>query len=239
MKILCPSCERLLPLGAFRLEGATLVVTCAGCNVETRVERTAPAPVFAPSRPVTQPPRVSLASTEGGSNVVVLRTAGHDAVSKAAAAADAQPFAVPDDVCPRCIAPKAQAAECPHCGISFERYQEAMTMPPRWLRDDWVALLRDWGNEAKHLQLRRKAQQLDGLAAVGRLYRLRLAWVPEDPFALEGRADVLRLAAVAISLTRPGDDELSMNPRRKNVLLGLGGFAVIVLALITLRMLLS
>lgn len=243
VKILCPSCERLLTLGAFRLEGSTLVVTCVGCGVESRAEQPAAAavaPSFAASRPVSQAPRVSLASTEGGSNVVVLRTAGHDAVAKAAAAADDAPFAVPDNVCPRCIAPRAAAAACPHCGISFERYEASMTMPPKWLRDDWVALLRDWGNEAKHTIVRRKAQQLDALAAVGRLYRLRLATVPEDPFAHEGRAEILRLAAVTISLARPGEDhELTMSPRRRNAILGLGGFAIFVVLFLALRMLLS
>lgn len=238
VKILCPSCERLLPFTTFRVDGSTLVVTCSGCGVESRVDG-APQPFVSPSRPVSQPPRVSLASTEGGSNVVVLRTAGHDAVTKAATAADAAPFAVPDNVCPRCIAPKANAPECPHCGINFERYEESMTAPPRWLRDDWVSLLRDWGNEAKHATLRRKAQQLDALAAVGRLYRLRLAFVPEDPFALEGRADILRLAAVSISLTRVADDELTMPPRRRNAILGLGGFLIFVVAFFILRMLMS
>lgn len=238
VKILCPSCERLLTLGAFRLDGSTLVLTCVGCGVETRVEP--PAPTFTPSRPVSQPPRFSLASTEGGSNVVVLRTAGHDAVAKAAAAADASPFAVPDNVCPRCIAPRAVADACPHCGISFERYEESMTLPPKWLRDDWVALLRDWGNEAKHTMLRRKAQQLDALAAVGRLYRLRLAVVPEDPFANDGRADILRLAAVTISLARPGEaNELTMSPRRRNAILGIGGFVICVVLFALLRTLLS
>lgn len=240
VKILCPSCERLLPLTTFRLEGSALVVTCSGCSVESRVDGAPPpspsAPTFIPSRPVSQPPRVSLASTEGGSNVVVLRTAGHDAVAKAAAAADDAPFAVPDNVCPRCIAPRAQTADCPHCGLSFERYEESMTMPPRWLRDDWVALLREWGNEAKHAMLRRKAQQLDALAAVGRLYRLRLAFVPEDPFATEGREDILRLAAVSFAVARPPEDETTMSPRRRNMILGLGGFVIFAVCFVILRM---
>ncbi len=238
VKILCPRCERLLPLTTFRLEGAALLVTCGGCGVETRIEQPGAqlAMPAAPSRPVSQPPRVSLASTDGGSNVVVLRTAGHEAVAKAAASADQSPFAVPDAVCPRCIAPRAQANECPHCGISFERYEESMTLPPRWLRDDWVALLRDWGNDAKHVQLRRKAQQLDSLAAVGRLYRVRLAYVPEDPMAAEGRADVLRLASVPMAFAPP--DEVT-NTRRRNVLFGLGGLFIVVVVLMLLRSLTS
>ena len=87
-------------------------------------------------------------------------------------------------------------------------------MPPRWLRDEWLALLRDWGNESKHAQVRRKAQQLDALAAVGRLYRLRLAAAPEDPIAAQGREDVLRLAAVPMNY---GAVEDSLEQRRKVV----------------------
>ncbi len=240
VRVLCPRCERLAELTTFRMEGATLVVTCVGCGEASRVEAAvqAPAQVAAPmlSRPVSQPPRVSLASTDGGSNVVVLRTAGHEAIAKAARAADDAPFAVPDNLCPRCIAPRASAKECPHCGISFEKYEESMTMPPRWLRDAWLELLRDWGNEAKHQQVRRKAQQLDGLAAVGRLYRLRLASVPDDPFAAEGRADIVRLASVQMNFTpaAAGDDPVLR--RRRNVVLGLGGFGGLVLVLWVLRM---
>lgn len=218
MKVLCPHCERLISLEHYRVDGAALVVTCGRCGAETRVEPEAaprqaeasaePPPPPPVSRPASLPPRVSLASLEGASNVVVLRTAGHEAVQKAAAAADEGPFAIPEGVCPKCVARRADAAACPHCGIRFETFDEASLVPVKWLRDEWVALLRDWGNEAKHAQLRRKAQQADALAAVGRLYRLRQAFVPEDPAAENGRAEVVRMAAVAISFRPPsGDDD--------------------------------
>lgn len=222
MKILCPHCERLLAVTRFRVEGGVLVVTCGGCGAELRSEEpralASPGPVS-----ISSAPRVSLASVEGASNVVVLRTAGHEAVSKAAIAADLpEPFRAPPTVCPRCISPRTGAAECPHCGVRFETYEEALALPPRWLRDEWLLLLRDWGNEAKHAQVRRKAQQLDALAAVGRLYRLRLAAVPEDPIAAQGREDVLRLAAVPMNY---GPMEDSVEQRRKVVT-----FAAVVVA---------
>lgn len=224
MKVLCPQCERLIALEQFRLDGSALIITCTRCQAQTRVEAArvmesavaAPAPL--PSRPVSAPPRVSLASTEGGSNVVVLRTAGHEAVQKAALAADEGPFAIPEGVCPKCIAKRGETPSCAHCGIHFENVDEAMLLPPKWLRDDWVELLRDWGNDTKHGHLRRKAQQAESLAALGRLYRLRQAVVPEDPVAELGRSEVLRMAAVAISFRPASGDE--GDQRRKVILIG-------------------
>ena len=122
-------------------------------------------------------------------------------------------------MCPKCIAPRSAAASCPHCGILFESFDESSVLLPKWLREEWVAVLRDWGNELKHSQLRRKAQQSEALAALGRLYRLRQSFVPEDPVAEEGRADVLRLAAVAISFRPGGEDHIEQ--RKRVVLVGI------------------
>lgn len=223
MKVLCPQCERLITLEVFRAEGAALIVTCTKCGAESRVE-SQPAQATQLAQGASAPrspspslaPKVSLASTEGASNVVVLRTAGHEAVQKAAKAADEGPFQLPDGVCPKCISPKGAAPACHHCGILFESFDEATILLPKWLREAWVELLRDWGNEAKHVQLRRQSQQLDALAMLGRLYRLRQAAVPEDPIAAEGRADVLKLAAGSISFRPAQDDEVE---RRKRVVL--------------------
>jgi uncharacterized OB-fold protein len=238
VKVLCPACERLAPLEQYTLEAGVLVVTCARCGVATRAvaEQSSPGavPVVAvagqgdehsatarstmPSgAPTLAPPRVSLASTPGASNVVVLRTAGHEAVQKAAQAADEGPFKVPEGVCPKCLATRAPEREtCPHCGIDFARFEEATVLPPQWLRDAWVELLRDWGNEKLHGQLRRKAQQADALPSIGRLYRIRQAWVPEDPIAEEGRADILRLASMNIAFRAPPVED----DRRRKLIIG-------------------
>ena len=78
--------------------------------------------------------------------------------------------------------------------------------------------------------MRRKAQQLDALAAVGRLYRLRLVAVPEDPIAAQGREDVLRLASVPMSYGAP-DDTLE---RRRRIVTLVGAGMVLVLAVLAL-----
>jgi hypothetical protein len=220
VKVLCPACERLITLERFQLDGDVLVVTCSKCGEASRVENApsvdTPAPLSAPV-PRAPPPRVSLASTTGGSNVVVLRTSSHEAVQKAAMAADTGPFEIPEGVCPKCIARKSSAPECPHCGIRFETFDEAAVLPAKWLREAWVDLLRDWSNEGKHALLRRKAQQVDALAAVARLYRLRQAAVPEDPVAAEGLSDIVRLAAVPIGLPREAND---LTEQRRSVMVG-------------------
>lgn len=233
MKFLCPQCDRLLPLERFKLDGAALLVTCSKCNAETRVEPgstgyAATTPTPAPSAPEFRaPPRVTLASEAGASNVVVLRTASHEAVSRAAQAVDS-PFHIPEGVCPKCLARRADTDACPHCGILFELFDESTVLPPKFLRDEWVKLLGDWGNEAKHVQFRRKAQQADVLPSVGRLYRLRQSHFPEDPLAAEALTDILRLAAVQLGLPR-GDDE-GGNSTRRNVQLG----AVVLVGLLLL-----
>ncbi|MEW6431349.1 MAG: hypothetical protein AB1730_07545 [Myxococcota bacterium] len=245
MKVLCPQCERLAAFGPFRVDGGVLYVTCARCGVETRVEAPAigarppdastaapevagDAPVgpglalerAAPPVPVRPPPpaRVSLASSPGASNVVMLRTATVEAVERAARSADGNPFEVPEGHCPKCLAVRDGSPSCAQCGVRFDAFQEAHVAPPPWLREAWVALLRDWGTEASHEALRARAQREDALTALGRLYRLRLAVEPNDPIAEKGRADVLRVAAAPMTY-RPRSGE-GDNNRMKLVLAG-------------------
>ncbi|MCC6337988.1 MAG: hypothetical protein IT380_28850 [Myxococcales bacterium] len=168
-------------------------------------------------RPPSQPPRVSLASSPGASNVVMLRTATVDAIERAAQSADGDPFAVPEGHCPKCLARRDGSATCPQCGVQFDAFLEANVAPPVWLRDAWLALLRDWGDEVAHEGLRRRAQREEALVALGRLYRLRLAVEPNDPIAEKGRADVLRLASAAMSF-RPSEE--AQGPGRAKTVVG-------------------
>lgn len=170
----------------------------------------------APSRPPSQPPRVSLASSPTASNVVMLRTASVEAVDRAAQSADGNPFEVPEGHCPKCLARRDGSPSCPQCGVQFLYFQEAHVAPPLWLKQAWVELLRDWGNDAQHDRLRLRAQQEDALTALGRLYRLRLAVEPNDPIAEKGRAEVLRVAAAPMTY-RPSA-ETAGTSRAKTVL---------------------
>jgi hypothetical protein len=158
-----------------------------------------------PSRPPSQPPRISLASSPMASNVVMLRTATVEAVERAQRAAEGDPFEAPKDLCPKCLARRADGPSCPHCGVVFQAFQPDNLTPPQWLRDAWLELLRDWGNDAAHEALRLRAQQEGALTLLGRLYRLRLAVEPADPIAEKGRTDVLRLASAPMSF-RPREE---------------------------------
>jgi len=146
----------------------------------------------------------------------MLRTASVEAVERAAQSADASPFEVPEGHCPKCLARRDGSPSCPQCGVQFLYFQEAHVAPPVWLKQAWVELLRDWGNDAQHDRLRARAQQEDALTALGRLYRLRLAVEPNDPIAEKGRGEVLRLAAAPMTY-RPSA-ETAGTSRAKTVL---------------------
>lgn len=216
IKVLCPHCERLTELSRYRLDGSALVVTCARCGVESRVDsagarpdETVPNRVAsskAPVRPAlatspSPPPQrgLALVSSAQASNVVSLRTANTEAVAHAAQQASApNPFAVPEGLCPKCLARRsANQPSCGQCGLIFAQADVAVLAAPSWLEDAWRSLLAVWGDEERHEKLRKEAVLRDELITLGRLYQLRLALLPEDPYAQRGREELLALAAAA------------------------------------------
>lgn len=232
MKFLCPKCERLVDLRDFSLEGSTLVITCSACGSAARVASPSAPPVamVSPPAPVERPP-LQLQSF-GASNVVALRSPGSDAIAAAADAAKNGPFRVPEGRCPKCVAPKPPTgAACPQCGLVFAQFSPENVQPEAWLEQAWVDLLSDWGNEQRHTEIRIRAQAEQALASVGRLYRLRLAAHPEDPYAQRGRDEVLRMALVPGAKLEPPSVALTkLDPKWKYVMAGV----VLVLSLIAL-----
>jgi hypothetical protein len=200
VKFLCPACERLLDLERFSLEGAALVVTCQRCGASSRTG--ADQAAAASTRPGSTP-RMSLVSSPHASNVVALKAPAVEAVQRAAADADA-PWVVPATLCPKCLAPRGAGPACAACGLTFDGFRPSMVEPPGWLRTGWLELLRDWGNDARHERLRGEASTRGALPDLGRLYRLRLVAVPDDPWAVTGREEVLRLAQAAVSANLSG-----------------------------------
>ena len=198
MKYLCPSCERMVDLERFRLEGTTLWVSCPKCAAEHGVES---APVSRSSALASRPPpggtRVSLVSSPQASNVLTLRTAATEAVQLAQSVID--PLAVPEGRCPKCLAEQSDELACPQCGLVYSRFSPTSVEVPSWLLDAWRELLADWGSPARHEHLRSDASQRGALSHLGRLYRLRLAWFPDDPWAELGRAEIVRMAEVSVS----------------------------------------
>jgi hypothetical protein len=164
------------------------------------------------------------------SNVLTLRTSATDAVERAAQSA-AQPFAVPDGLCPKCLARRGAELSCAHCGLDFGRVTTGTFAVAPWLDERWRALLLDWSNDAFHSTTRADAASRGALPELGRLYRLRLAWFPDDPWAETGREEVLRLAASAVATQGPAaqsssNSGISQAKLVLSVLVVLGFFAM-------------
>ncbi len=240
MKAVCPSCERLIDVTAVKVVGADAFVGCPKCGVESSLPVTdsplpglAETPRAAPPLPMSSrrtpgPRAIVLASSAEASNVVVLRAPTSAAVDSARQFADADPFRVPEDHCPKCISKRDEAAlACRTCGLVFANARPEDLEPPPDLAAMWKELLRDWGTEARHGSVRRLAVERDQLPSLGRLYRLRLAHMPDDPIAQRGRDDVF---AAASSVMVPGaaTGEPPRTPRA--VQLFIGAVAVLVSA---------
>lgn len=203
VKFLCSSCNRLLDVQRFRVEGAVLIISCVECGGESRA-------ISAGGNGQPAPPPA---------NVTPLRAVP---VEESALPVKENPFEVPAGHCPKCISKRsAQAHACPTCGLVFAQASGEAFTPSEWLMGEWVQLLRDWGNDDHHEQLRSEAMNKGELAEVGRLYRLRLAEQPADPRAVRGRDEVLRLAVLpSLQLQRPGKGGLEGEvPRWKYIAL--------------------
>jgi hypothetical protein len=151
------------------------------------------------------------------------------------------PFRVPEDRCPKCIAllTGVRAESCPHCGLVFAIGQDSDYRPPSPLSEEWVQLLSNWNVAAAHDAFVAKAAFQNELASVGRLYRLRLATAPGDPVAQRGRDEVLRLAA-APTLVVPRTYPSEAPPRRWPIWLALAaGVVVLVSAVVFMLRLLN
>jgi transcription elongation factor Elf1 len=218
VKAVCPSCERLIDVTAVKVVGDTAFIGCSKCGVESALPVTtgalpplADTPKAAPPTPVlsrkTPGPRaLVLASSAEASNVVMLRAPTAAAVESARAMAeDDAALQVPDGYCPKCLSRRpVSALACSTCGLSFANVDLAALAPPAWLASMWKELLLAWDDEGRHASLRRLALEREDLPSLARLYRLRLAHMPDDPWAQRGRDEVFA-AASSVMLARPPD----------------------------------
>lgn len=246
MKAVCPSCERLIEVSAVRVVGESAFVGCDKCGVEsalpittqplpalTETPKAAP-PLPMSSRKTPGPRAIVLASSAEASNVVMLRAPTAAAVDSARAFADGDPFEVPEGLCPKCISKRDRGDACPTCGLIFANIEHDQVRPPEDLAAMWKELLRAWGDETRHAAVRRLAMERSQLPDLARLYRLRLAAMPEDPIAQRGRDEVLAAASSVVLLPR-GPREPAQAPLAVKVLVG--GLAVVVM--ITAAMMLA
>lgn len=238
MKAVCPSCERLIDVTAVRVLGGTAFVGCPKCGVEsslqvttgelptlTEVPKAAP-PMPLSSRKTPGPRAIVFASSAEASNVVMLRAPTAAAIDSARQMAEADPFAVPAGLCPKCLSKRDDVAvSCGTCGLVFANASVEF-MPPPDLAAMWKDLLRDWGDEPRHAALRRLAQERGQLPDLARLYRLRLAVMPEDPLAQRGRDDVLSMSSALLLQREPGAAEGGVSTGLKLVV---GAVALVVI----------
>lgn len=207
MRYVCDVCERLVPPAAFRLELDSLVLTCARCGAETRgraeaavaaalAESTEAAPTGADTA-AELPPR---SSTSPSLKVVSLRPSGEQVREAAELARSADPFAVPEGFCPKCIAVRRPGVEaCGACGLVYGNFVPEEHRPSEPLRDAWLRVLGRWDDWDAHDGLLALAVGRGELAQAGRLYRIRLAQAPEDLYAQRGRDEVVRLGLASAS----------------------------------------
>jgi predicted nucleic acid-binding Zn-ribbon protein len=249
VKYLCEACERLIPPAAFRVEQGVLVMTCSRCGGDTRGEE--PLAVVRvdgavqteqgagwPELGAQAPRRPEPARTEGAAalNVVPLRPTGDQVRTAAELARSGDAFSVPPGFCPKCIGVRREGAStCPHCGLEFVNFRPEEHQPSPALEEDWLEVLQRWDDPAMHDRMLSKASARGELVSVGRLYRIRLAQVPEDLYARRGREEVMRLAAVSAStaLTPSGGPD-----RKQRMRLALVGFLFVVAFTVVISLLL-
>ena len=196
MKGRCAACGQPLEVVDFRLAEGLVVVRCPACG---REQRLALSEAGGAAPPGLSPPRPSASS---------------DAAAGRAIDPSVEP---PLGFCPKCIAPRAQAASaCPSCGLLFANFQPGDHDPPEPILSAWRVLSARWGAEEEHTRFLQLAGAAEGLAAAGRLYRIRLAQSPGDPLARAGVEAALKMASAPVAVAGlRRDQEQSPRSRRK------------------------
>jgi hypothetical protein len=123
------------------------------------------------------------------------------------------PYAPAPGYCAKCISPRGSAASCPTCGVLYTLPTPTNVLPSFYLRKDWKELIAHWDNPASHARIMRAAQARRELGALGRLYRIWLTYFPEDPCALHGRTEVVRLASIPIIVASTVQRQASKSSR--------------------------
>lgn len=192
MKYLCEWCERLADAARFRLDGEELVLTCGRCGADTRARSGEPLTesVAAAASQPSSTPKSAAAPAAAPARVVSLHAVPPPTFG------GEDPFAVPGDRCPKCVAPRpAGALACAQCGLVFDNFVAGEHRPSPEVQAVWTELVARWDDIPAHDRALAAAAARGELADMGRLYRIRLARQPRDPIATRGRDEVLRLAA--------------------------------------------
>ena len=255
MKYQCESCDRLVKVETYSLEGGVLAVVCPACAAVTRAAPSLSRPQAAPARVEARAdepgPRgsdsaaVAVPSTEphpapalpARPSVTALRVIRTDAPAVAPSALDGDPFQSPPGHCPKCVAPmREDATSCAACGLVFANFIPEEHQPSGVLAQEWRALLETWHDWDAHDQLLSQAMGRGELAMVGRLYRMRLARAPDDAQALRGRDEVVRRVTTAVPLTSDGPSP-ALGRKVKSMVMGAVLLVCLVLILVLFQVL--
>jgi hypothetical protein len=249
MKFQCEACERLVPLEVFRVDAGVLVVKCDRCGAESRA-RVPAAPSVAvgsasPQRdgagasvaatPHASPPEPSLAAAvpppPARASSPALRVVRPEAGTPVALLSDEALFEPPPGHCPKCVAVRREDTEsCAQCGLVYVNFIGDEHHPSRVLADAWRALMERWEDEEAHDRLMTLALGRGELAMLGRLYRLRLARVPDDAMARRGRDELVRRATLVVPATAEPAGTTVAQKRVKAVAVGVMFLVVLVMA---------
>lgn len=201
MKLICEGCEQELPVSAFRFEGGRLACICPACGRSHQLGPTADA---APPLGDTTP----------------------------ALAPDADPLAAPEEVCPKCISPRAPAAEsCGKCGLRFATAHPEYYAPSPTLETAFRSALQSWQAPATHSTLFKAALVKGELAALARLYRIRVC---RDPSDLAASDALSRIVEQTTSSALPEDRPPRAAPRKQNRMAFAAWLLLLVLGLVVL-----
>ncbi|QSQ12689.1 hypothetical protein [Myxococcus landrumensis] len=260
MKFQCEACERLIPLESFRMEAAVLVVTCQRCGAESRARTTVRAsgegaspaqvatvggaPAMAVSGGITGsavsasgegagPSRAPVDAPSGASperaGVAPLRMVR--GATPQGPQDDEALFTPPAGHCPKCVSVRRPTAlSCSQCGLVYANFVAEDHTPSAELMAAWRALAACWEEWPEHERFLSTAMGRGELASAGRLYRVRLARVPDDAMAQRAREEVVRRATLVVT-TEAEPQGPSLLKRR------LRGGAIAVLSLVMLVLL--
>lgn len=131
----------------------------------------------------------------------------------------------PPGFCPKCIGVRKEGAVvCPYCGLDYARFRPEESRPSGAVASTWLGVVELWESKGAHDKVLALSSERGELAALGRLYRIRLARNPEDAMAKRGREEVLRLAAASSTL-------LSSAPPDKRTKMRMAGLGLLFLML--------
>ncbi|MFP2930287.1 zinc ribbon domain-containing protein, partial [Pyxidicoccus sp. 3LG] len=145
-------------------------------------------------------------------------------------------FEPPPGFCPKCVAPRREGAEsCGQCGLVYVNFIADEHRPSEALAGGWRALAERWEDWEAHDRLMTLALGRGELAMLGRLYRLRLAWAPDDPVAKRGLEEVVRRATLVVPSTPESSEQSLAQKRLKTVGVAVLFLVVLVLAVFILQ----